>query len=80
LKAVVLDFEMISDIDTTASDQFLSLLSVLEQQGVSLYLARLHQPVRQFMSRDGLIDAIGEENIFPRVMDAVASVESSQTP
>jgi len=76
VEVVIIDCEVISDMDTTASDQFLYLVSALEKLGVSVYLARIHEPVREFMSRDGLIETIGEDNIFGRVMDAVEAYES----
>jgi sulfate permease, SulP family len=76
-RALVLDFEMISDMDTTASDQFDVLLSKLEKKGVSLRMARVHQAVRDFMEKDGLVEKVGEDNIYPRVMDAVAALENT---
>lgn len=77
-RVLILDFEMISDMDTTASDQFTILLSELEEKGVTLYMARVHQAVCSFMEKDGLVEKIGRDNIFPRVMDAVASAERVQ--
>jgi high affinity sulfate transporter 1 len=76
VKTVIIDCEVMSDMDTTASDQLIELLSTLERQGVAVLLARVHEPVRLFMSKDGLIDKIGGDNIFPRVKDAVQAFEN----
>jgi high affinity sulfate transporter 1 len=75
VKTVIIDFEVVSDMDTTASDQFVDLLSLLEKGDVGVMLARVHAPVRAFMEKDGLVDKIGEENFYPRVMDAVQAFQ-----
>lgn len=70
---VIIDCEMIHDMDTTASDVLLDLHGYLNNKGILLYMARVHGDVRGFMSRDGVIDAIGAENFFPKVIDAVTA-------
>jgi sulfate permease, SulP family len=76
-REVLLDAETVSDMDTTAADQLEDLIESLGRQGVSLAIARLHAPVKDFMRRDGLLDVVGEENVYSRVMDAVAAFESN---
>ena len=75
VKGVIIDFEVMSDMDTTASDQFADLLTMMEKKGIPVKLARVHTPVREFMEKDGLIAKIGEQNIYPRVLDAVQAFE-----
>ncbi len=79
VRIVVIDCEAISDMDTTASDQFLNLLDALEKLNVSICLARVHEPVREFMSKDGIIEAVGVDHIYPRVIDAVDAFEGRTT-
>ncbi|MHB8894258.1 MAG: SulP family inorganic anion transporter [Candidatus Geothermincolia bacterium] len=74
VKTLILDCEVMHDMDTTASDQFLVLLDKMKAAGVRVVMARLHAPVRDFMKADGLWDAVGDDNIFPTVRDAVASI------
>jgi MFS superfamily sulfate permease-like transporter len=71
---LVIDFEATGDMDTTAADQFAGMVAVLQKQGVRVTLARVHAPVRAFMAKDGLLKTIGEDDIFPRVLDAVDSL------
>jgi len=66
-------------MDTTAADQFADLVAALQRMGVRLMLARVHANVRRFMAKDGLIDQIGEDNFFPRVLDAVQSFQDGPT-
>ena len=70
-RAVIVDCEMIFEMDTTASDEFTALKSSLAEEGVELLIARVHAPVRSFMQRDGIIEIVGEDNIFHTVRDAV---------
>lgn len=77
VRSVIIDFEVISDMDTTAADQFSDLLKTFEASGVSVMLARVHAPVREFMEKDGILEKLEEENIYPRVMDAVAAFKES---
>lgn len=77
VRSVIIDFEVMSDMDTTAGDQFSEVLAGLRRLGVTVMLARVHSPVREFMRIDGLLEEVGEENIYPRVMDAAAAFEAS---
>ena len=39
-------------------------------------LARAHGALRDFITKDGIIETIGQDAIFPRVLDAVRSFEA----
>lgn len=73
VREVLVDAETISDMDTTAADQIKGLVGSLGRAGVSFAMARVHGPVREFMSRDGLLDVVGEGNLYPRVADGKAA-------
>lgn len=70
-RAVIVDCEMVYEMDTTASDEFAALYEGLMEEGIELLIARVHAPVRAFMLRDGIVEVVGEENIFLTVRDAV---------
>ncbi len=70
-RAVIVDGEDMFDIDTTAADKLIELQAGLEARGIVLYLARVHAPTLEFMRREGVVEAVGENNIFPKVDDAV---------
>lgn len=80
VRAVIIDFEVVSDMDTTAADQFIDLCKSFEDSGVHLMLARVHAPVRDFMQKDGLVDLVGADNIHPRVASAVEAFKSEPVP
>jgi SulP family sulfate permease len=73
VRTLIIDCEMMFEMDTTASDVFLELRTWLKEEGVEVMLARVHAPVLDFMRRDGIIDAVGEENVFLTNYDAVAA-------
>jgi len=70
-RVVIIDCEMIYEMDTTASDEFTALQGAMAEEGVELLIARVHAPVRSFMQRDGIIEIVGEDNMFHTVRDAV---------
>jgi high affinity sulfate transporter 1 len=70
-QAVIVDGEDMFDIDTTAGGKFIDLRSGLAAKGIALSLARVHVPTLESMRREGVVEAVGEENVFPTVHDAV---------
>lgn len=76
VRCVVIDFEAIYDVDTTASDRFTELVKEFQRDGVRLMLARVHAPVCEFLRRDGIVELIGDESFYHRVLDAVAAFEN----
>lgn len=75
VRLVVIDAETVSDMDTTAADQLRDLVESFRRAGVTVAMARLHSPVREFMRRDGLLEVLGEENVYERIVDAKAAFE-----
>jgi high affinity sulfate transporter 1 len=74
LRAVIVDFEAVADMDTTAADQLAHLADTLAATGVRLLVARVHAHVLGFMRTDGLLEKLGDRAVFPRIQDAVASL------
>jgi hypothetical protein len=53
------------------------LLTELKDQGIDIYVADMHWTIREFMQRTGIMEIIGENNIFPTVDAAVNFIEES---
>jgi high affinity sulfate transporter 1 len=77
LRAVILDASVQDELDITSGEVLAGLVKELQGQGIAVYVAELHAPVREFGRRTGLLDLIGEENVFPTVDLAVRSIETS---
>jgi MFS superfamily sulfate permease-like transporter len=73
--AVILDFEAVSDVDSTGDAALADLKRTLAERDVGLLVARAPGPVRELMRVDGVEQALGTESIFPTVNDAVTTVE-----
>jgi SulP family sulfate permease len=68
-RAVVLDTEAVSDVDTTAADEIVTLHRELEARGIHLLLARLTPSARSSLVAAGL-DIEGID--YAHVAEAVA--------
>jgi high affinity sulfate transporter 1 len=69
---VVLDFEGIGSIDTTAVDHLDELFTDMKRQGITLSVARANEKVTAVLVRSGLTDRLGPDRIFPTINAAVA--------
>lgn len=76
---VILDFAAVSDVDSTGDAALADLKRTLGERGVQLLLARTTATLRRLMRADGTVAAIGSDNVFPTVRDAVAALETEQS-
>jgi SulP family sulfate permease len=72
VKFLVIDGESINHIDATAIDVLKEYVEELERRGVRLYFVNLKTPVRQALSRAGVMDLLGEERILSSKGQAVS--------
>ena len=70
---IVVAAEPITDIDATAGETLRSLNDELEAAGIELAFAELKDPVRDWLHRYGIHDAIGGHRFFPTIGVAVAA-------
>ena len=68
---VVIAAEPITDIDTTAADILDELLGDLRRSGIELRFAEMKDPVKDWLSRYGLLQKIGDDSFYPTVGTAV---------
>ena len=78
-KAVIFDANAQDEIDVTSTQVLRGLLQELHAQGITVYVAHLHEPVLEHGRKTGLVAAIGEEHIFPTVDLALRSIEVIST-
>ncbi len=75
---VVLDFEGIGSIDTTAVDHLDELFTDMDRRGITLSVARANEKVTAVLVRSGLTDRLGPDRIFPTINAAVADFRRRQ--
>ena len=82
LKLVILNAEAINSVDSSAVHMLVDCVSEFRDAGITIYMAGPIGPVRDIMYKSGLIDLIGEGNMFMHIHDAVAQYDSdnSQQP
>ncbi len=74
--AVVLDAIGAGDIDYTGTRELAAVLDDLEQHQMRVAVARLSDTARRNLSASGLLQRLGESNIYPSVDEAVRAVAS----
>jgi len=70
-EAVVLDLSATADLDIATIDMFGELIAFLRDRGIALRLAQVRGTVRDRMRRSGLMDAIGEAQVYLALVAAV---------
>lgn len=80
VRAVLLNCEGNTDIDSTAVDALNALILELHSRGITLQLARAHFEMAELLQRAGVISRIGPENVFPTLPTAVAAFEQRHPP
>ena len=82
-RAVLIDLEATSELDVDSLDMLDELCSRLRSMGVALHLARVRDPVRDMLARDGG-RIIGDDRLHRTVEDGVeailATVEAGPDP
>ncbi|HEX6255650.1 MAG TPA: sulfate permease [Euzebyales bacterium] len=70
-RALVLNLEATTRLDTTTADVLTHLLDELQRRDVALYLARVLHPVHAVLTRAGFIERLGEDHIWHSISQAV---------
>jgi sulfate permease, SulP family len=75
---LVVDAEAITNVDYSAARTLRDLNQYLKQINVELSFARTAPSLRADLTRHRVIEAIGEQRIFPRLHNAIAAFKMSQ--
>ena len=72
LKYVILNAEPVNYLDDTAAKQLQTLIVQLRDRGIIFKLAGAIGPLRDILKKSGLVDVIGQDNIYVRTAEAYA--------
>ena len=75
---IVVDAGAIHLTDTDGADILIQVEEELQSQGTALALVDVHPPVLALWKRAGVIDAIGEGNVFDTARDAVQALTNGR--
>ena len=73
---VVLDAGTQDELDVTSTEMVVGLVKQLREDGLHVYFAEVHAPILERGRRTGLLEAIGEDHVFPTVDAAVRHIEA----
>ncbi|MCH8990551.1 MAG: SulP family inorganic anion transporter [Acidobacteria bacterium] len=62
---LIVDCEQMADMDVTGAEEMVALFEELQASNVDMWLVRLHSAARITAEKAGVIDAVGEERVFP---------------
>ncbi|NNE95104.1 MAG: SulP family inorganic anion transporter, partial [Acidimicrobiales bacterium] len=68
---VILDFEGIGSIDSTAAEHLVELHEELTEANISVAIARANSDVLEILARSGLAGLLGRNSIYPTINAAV---------
>ncbi|MEQ9467977.1 MAG: sulfate permease [Ekhidna sp.] len=71
LKEIIVDAGPVSHLDASASEGIHEILDLLNQKGVRLVFCDVIGPVRDTMKKNGLTKAIGKNNLFLSINEAL---------
>src|SRR4051794_15525022 len=77
---IVIAAEPITDVDTTAADMLVTLVSALDELSIRLVFAEIKDPVRAKLERYQLVTAIGPSDFYPTIEAAVTAYAMSAQP
>jgi sulfate permease, SulP family len=75
---LVVDAEAMTNVDYSAARTLRDLNQYLKQINVEFSFARTAPSLRADLTRHRVIEAIGEQRIFPRLHNAIAAFKMSQ--
>lgn len=79
VRMVVLDCGAMFDLDVTAAETLEELDRELDERAITLALAEPHAPMRSVLRRSGLLQKLGQENVFATVGESIrAYVERAE--
>ena len=74
LKVAILDIEAVDQIDTTGEEMLTHISEWFKEAGIEFYITRPKFKVSDVLKRTGLYDKIGDDHIFNKRQDALASI------
>lgn len=75
LRAIVLDFSGVNDVDGVAIDVLQDRIDAFESQGIAVHLAGVKGPVRDLLERAGWYDRYGDRIRHPSLRHALAALD-----
>ncbi|WP_405327745.1 SulP family inorganic anion transporter [Leeuwenhoekiella sp. LLG6367-2.1] len=79
LKVIIINAEAINYIDSSATYIIKHLILELKDQEIQLMIAGATGPTRDILFKTGVVDLLGRENLFVRVVEAVEYIDGKHS-
>ena len=77
---VGVDMEAVTGVDSTATESLLELVAEVHRRDVAFAVARLREPVAEYLDRGEVLDFVGRDHAYLQVDDAVAALRDAEPP
>ena len=77
VRALLLDLEATSQLDTTSIDMLEQLLAQLRERQVDLYLVRVFYQARKVLARAGFIEMLGDDRMWHSISAGVRAAKAA---
>jgi high affinity sulfate transporter 1 len=74
LHTIVLDFEGVNFVDSQGAYTLAEIIELAESRDIELRLTRVKTEVKELLRRDGIVDRLGEGQIYGNVYEAAADM------
>jgi high affinity sulfate transporter 1 len=80
LRWFVLDAESINDMDTTGAEAMEQVMELMKHRGITFAVARMHAPLREWMARYELLEAIDSRRLYRTNHEALTAFRQESAP
>jgi SulP family sulfate permease len=74
ITGLVLNLEAVNHVDLNGAQALARLAASIEEQGTTVALARVRRDVARALYRGGVMDVLGDNQVYDRVQDAVSAL------
>jgi anti-anti-sigma factor len=78
LRALVIDLEATTQLDTTSTDVLERVVDRLQARGVDVFLVRVVRAVRNVLDADGILQRLGEDHVWHSISAGVREAKKAE--
>ena len=75
---MILDDESMNYIDSTGAIVLINVIKEMQRKKIAFYISGAIGPTRDIIYKCGIIDVLGEENLFVKTHEAVNFIETGE--
>jgi high affinity sulfate transporter 1 len=80
VRQVLIDGSSVTFTDASGREALLGLIGELKEQGIAVSFARVRDPVRAYLQKSGIVDAVGPAAFYDRLTDGVHAFLGGDDP